>query len=377
MKDPMASQGMMDVERRIQEFLQRVPTKRGDHDYPAMVRALGHAGVLNDAIQPDLVTPVLFSQTARTRERLGYHDPLLDLAFAMQGLGSYALRFGDVSVFSAVARQIHSGEAIAGFALTEPSAGSDLSMIQTRAVKDGATKVGSSYRIVGHKTLISNVGHAQYYTLFARTSDDPKRGISAFLLDAKQSGVKEVKQRVMGNHPIGELFFDGAIVPEAWRIGQEGDGLKIALAVLSRFRPTVGAFAVGLAQRAIDETVKRLKARVQFGAPLSEKESIQMMVGDMHTRTQAARLMVTHATETIDSNSPNAILNQRSSEAKLFATETAFSVIDQALQLHGGLGLIDGSVIRNLYENVRALRIYEGTSEIQRMIIGRMLMHTV
>lgn len=303
------------------------------------------------------------------RAALAYRSPLYDLMFAMQGLGSHAVaRAGSEAQRGSYLPAVACGDAIAALALTEPEAGSDLSAIRTRARRDGS----AGYIIDGEKTFISNAGLATHYVLYARTDDHPKKGLTAFLLPAATPGVSTAPLALLcDDHPIGRVLLDSVRLPGSARIGAEGQGLSLALGTLEVFRPSVGAAAVGMARRAVDESVQRVQARVQFGQPLAAFQATQLALAEMATDCEAAALLVMHAATCIDSGAPALPV---SAMAKLYATEAAQRIIDRALQLHGGSGLVRGSVIERLYRDVRALRIYEGTSEIQKLVIARSLL---
>jgi len=311
------------------------------------------------------------------RERLGHVSPLADLAFAMQGLGSYPVTLaGSDAARAQWLPEVAAGHAVAAFALTEPEAGSDLGGLATRAVRDG-----DDYVLSGHKTLISNAGVADVYTVFAVT--DPaaaKRKLSAFVVPATARGLETRPQRVLGGHPIGEVLFDGVRVPASARLGDEGAGLSVALATLHRFRPTVGAAALGFAQRALDETLAHVRTRKQFGAPLAELAVVQSIVADMACDVEIARLLVYRAAHAADhasdasgteSRAARSEVARTGSMAKLFATEAAQRVVDRAVQLHGGRGVLSDGIVARLYEEVRSLRIYEGANEVQKLLIAR------
>jgi acyl-CoA dehydrogenase len=261
--------------------------------------------------------------------------------------------------------KVVAGDVVAAFALTEPEAGSDLAGIATTARREG-----DEYVLDGHKIFISNAGVAGFYTVFAVTGEG-KRRLSAFAVPAPCEGLTTTPMHVLGGHPIGELRFAGVRVPADARIGEEGDGLGIALQVLHAFRPTVGAAAVGFAQRALDETVAHVKSRVQFGQPLAAQQAVQLAVADMACEIDAARLLVHRAAAVAESGADRGEVARTGSMAKLVATENAQRVIDRAVQLHGGRGVLVGSIVARLYEDVRALRIYEGASDVQRLLIAR------
>jgi acyl-CoA dehydrogenase len=306
-----------------------------------------------------------------TREALSYSSALADLAFVMQGLGTYAISLAATEhVRDFWLDRARNGQAIAAFALTEPDAGSDVSALKTEARREGDT-----YLINGRKRFISNAGVADFYTLFARTGTraDGRAEISAFIVSARMPGFSVAERTEMiAPHPIGELEFKDCRLPAEDMIGNPGDGLRLAMRTLDVFRASVGAAACGAARRALDESVSYAKSRYQFGKALSEHQLIQEKLADMATELDAARLLVYRAAYLKDAGDERSI--REASEAKLFATEAAGRIIDQAVQIHGGAGLVRGSVVERLYRDVRALRIYEGTSEIQKLIIANQLL---
>jgi len=305
------------------------------------------------------------------RETLSYSSSLADLAFVMQGLGTYAIGLSATEhVRDFWLARARGGQAIAAFALTEPDAGSDVAALKTIARREG-----DAYLIDGRKRFISNAGVADIYTVFARTGtrDDGRADISAFIVSARMPGFSVAeKTEMIAPHPIGELEFKGCRVPAEDLIGNEGEGLRLALRTLDTFRASVGAAACGMAGRAIDETILYAKSRQQFGRPLSGHQLIQEKLADMVTEFEAARLLVYRAAYLKDTAVEQS--TREASEAKLFATEAAGRIIDQAVQVHGGMGLVRGSVVERLYRDVRALRIYEGTSEIQKLVIANQLL---
>ncbi|MGZ3429801.1 MAG: acyl-CoA dehydrogenase family protein [Polyangia bacterium] len=251
--------------------------------------------------------------------------------------------------------------------MTEPDAGSDVSAITTRAVRDG-----DHYLVSGTKCFISNAGVADSYVLFARTSDDRHRGLSAFLLDGGASGLTITPTELIAPHPIGTLKLDGVRIAASARLGEEGDGFALAMSTLDFFRTSVGAAALGMAARAFDEARARVLARKQFGRPLADFQATQMALADMALDVAAARLLVFSAAHRIDtSDGPGTV---DAAMAKLYATEAAQRVVDRAVQLFGGQGVVSGCIVERLYREVRALRIYEGTSEIQKLVIGKALL---
>jgi len=304
------------------------------------------------------------------REELARRSSLADVMFAVQALASYPIILGGTEkqkgrYLPALAK----GETIGAFALTEPEAGSDLAAMQTRAVKHG-----KAYVLNGLKHLISNAGLAETYVVFACTGPrKTKKHISAFVVEAGTAGLT-LKERIslISPHPIGTLAFDDCRIPESQLISGGGDGLRIALATLETLRSGVGAAAVGLAERALEEAIGYTQRRRQFGQPLSRFQATRFTLADMATELAAARGLVHQAAWSRDLGQGD--VAQSSSTAKLFATEAAQRIIDHALQLHGGLGLVSGAPVERLYRDIRALRIYEGTSEIQKIIIARTLL---
>lgn len=305
------------------------------------------------------------------REELSYSSSLADLAFVMQGLGTYAIsRAAPDHVRDFWLSRAASGKAIAAFALTEPNAGSDVAAIQTTARRDG-----ESYVIDGRKRFISNAGIADFYTVFAKTGarEDGRPIISAFVVGSKMQGFRLVERTpLIAPHPIGEIAFDQCRVPAEDMVGNEGDGFKLAMETMDTFRASVGAAACGMARRALDASLRYSSNRKQFGRLLCEHQLIQAKLADMITELDAARLLVYRAAYARDTESGR--FTREASEAKLFATEAAGRIIDSAVQIHGGAGLVSGTVVERLYRDVRALRIYEGTSEIQKLVIAGQLL---
>ncbi|HZB83265.1 MAG TPA: acyl-CoA dehydrogenase family protein [Rubrobacteraceae bacterium] len=301
------------------------------------------------------------------RETLARYHGLADFAFAMQGLGS-----GPISLFGSEEQKsnylpgVRRGEKIAAFALSEPEAGSDVASISTTAIEDG-----DHYTIDGTKTWISNGGLADFYTVFARTGEEAgAKGLSAFVVDAEMPGLK-VPERIpmIAPHPLATLEFDNCRVPETRLLGEAGQGFKIAMATLDVFRSTVGAAALGFARRALDEALKRASERHLFGAPMSELQMVQGKLADMALGIDASALLVYRAAWTKDRVADR--VSREAAMAKLHATETAQWVIDDAVQIFGGLGVVSGHPAERLYREIRALRIYEGASEVQKLIIAR------
>jgi acyl-CoA dehydrogenase len=335
---------------------------RPDERTREVARQLAEAGLLAFAVAPPYGSMDLRSLVA-AREALAYFSSLADTAFAMQGLGSCPIGLAGSEVqrkrwLPAVA----AGEVLCAFAVTEPEAGSDLAAVSTIAARDGAL-----WRLSGMKTFISNAGIAGLYTVLARSSQtDGRDGLSMFLVDAEAPGIAIRPLEAMAPHPLGEVRFDA--VP-AVLVGQEGSGYEVALRTLDAFRPSVGAAACGLAARALDEAVAWARGRRQFGRALADFQATQMALAEMHVDLQAARLLVRHAAWTADSGASR--FRREGAVAKLAATEMAQRVVDRAVQLHGGQGVMKGATVERLYREVRSLRIYEGTSEIQKLVIAR------
>ena len=336
------------------------------------VGLLASAGLLSYAVAESRLD---IRSLCLIREELAYSSPLADLAFVMQGLGTYAIaQAAPDHVREFWLARAANGKAIAAFALTEPDAGSDVAAIQTNARRDGET-----YVINGRKRFISNAGIADFYTVFARTGtrEDGRAKLSALVVGAKMPGFSIVERTpLMAPHPIGEIAFDDCRVPAEDMVGKEGDGFRLAMETLDTFRASVGAAACGMARRALDEALRYASTRKQFGRLLCEHQLVQEKLADMVTELDAARLLVYRAAHVRDT-APDARVTREASEAKLFATEAASRIIDSAVQIHGGAGLVRGSVVERLYRDIRALRIYEGTSEIQKLVIaGQLLKET-
>ncbi len=359
---------------RVDRFnRERTPhhTTSEDEQARAVVRELAGAGLLAHAVPADPAGATLDVRAlCVARERFSYDSSLSDLMFAMQGLGSFPLTLaGSDALKSRWLPRVKAGTAIAAFAITEPEAGSDVSAIKTAARRDG-----EDYVIDGTKTFISNAGLADFYTVFAKTDAAAgHRGISAFLVERDTAGlVVEERLELIAPHPIGRLRFDGCRVPAASRLGEEGAGFKIAMQTLDTFRPTVGAAACGLAWRALDEALAYAKRRVQFGRAIADFQATQMKLAEMAVELDAARLLVYRAAWRKDSGAQR--ITTEAAMAKLYATESAGRIVDAAVQIHGGAGLVRGATVEHLYRDVRALRIYEGTSEIQKLVIASQLL---
>jgi len=327
----------------------------------ALVRRLGAAGLL--ALSRDLDVRSL----CLAREALAYRGGLPDFAFAMQGLGSGAVTlFGSDAQRELLLPRVVAGEAITGFALSESQAGSDVAALAMSARADG-----DGYVLDGTKTWISNGGIADAYVVFARTGEAPgARGLSAFLVDADAPGLTIAERiEVIAPHPLATLTFGGVRVGRDRLIGAPGEGFKVAMATLDVFRPTVGAAALGFARRAFDEALTHVRRRELFGAPLAELQLVQGKLADMAVEIDSAALLVYRAAWAKDAGA--ARITREAAIAKLAATEAAQRIVDAAVQLHGGLGVTSGHPVERLYREVRALRIYEGASEVQQVIIAR------
>jgi acyl-CoA dehydrogenase len=300
------------------------------------------------------------------REILGRASGLADFALAMQGLGSVPITlYGSEDQKRAVLPRVVAGSAIAAFALSEPDAGSDVAAIATTAAREG-----DSWRLDGIKTWISNGGLASYYVVFARSGEAPgAKGLSAFIVDADTPGLDASERiEVIAPHPLATLRLTGCRVPADRLLGRPGEGFKIAMATLDSFRSTVGAAALGFARRAMDEASSRALKRRMFGKALAEFQLTQVKIGEMAMAIDAAALLVYRAAWTKDVGGGR--VTREASIAKLFATEAAQQVIDAAVQLFGGLGVVRGTTVERLYREIRALRIYEGASEVLKLIIG-------
>ncbi|MBK7644661.1 MAG: acyl-CoA dehydrogenase family protein [Planctomycetes bacterium] len=316
-----------------------------------------------------LCTPETVSARAlcALRDELAWQHGLLDLMLVEQGLGSFPVALGGTPELRAeLLPAVASGERIAAFALTEPDAGSNLSDITTRATR---TKHG--WRLDGTKTFITNAGIAHFYTVLARTRGEPgEEGLSMFCVNADAKGLSVSPFEVLAPHPIGEVRFDAVEVQERALLGREHEGTALALATLARFRTGVAAAANGFARRALDESMAHLSRRKQFGRPLATFQALRFDVAEMDVRLRAGQLLVDEAAELVDEGGRASAAVAR---AKLFATENASWICDRAVQHFGGLGVKRGTVVERLFRDTRALRIYEGTSEIQRLVLAREL----
>lgn len=330
-----------------------------------LVTRLGAAGYLEHSAVIDGALDV--RSLCLIRETLARHDGLADFSFAMQGLGTGALSlFGSLEQKTEWLTKTRSGKAISAFALTEPQSGSDVANSTMAAVLDG-----NEYVLNGEKTWISNGGIADMYTLFARTGEAPgAKGLSAFVIPAQLDGF-EIAERLetIAPHPLATLKFTDCRIPTSWIIGNPGEGFKIAMSVLDVFRSTVAAAALGFARRALDEALARVTSRHVQGSPLSDLQLVQGHIADMALDIDAAALLIYRAAWAKDSGAPR--VTREAAMAKLFATDRAQDVIDKAVQLHGGDGVRSGQIVESLYREIRALRIYEGASDVQKVIIAK------
>ncbi len=335
-----------------------------------LVRDLGDAGWLRTAVPGQWGgshEKLDVRSLAISREVLAYHSGLADFSFAMQGLGSGAISlFGDEAQRQCFLPAVAAGESIAAFALSEAEAGSDVAALATSAVRDAGEFV-----INGAKTWISNGGIADFYVVFVRTQSEPgARGLSALIVEADRPGFS-VSERIdtIAPHPLATLQFDDCRVPAGNLVGHPGEGFKIAMATLDVFRTTVAAAALGFARRALDEALGHTSRRQLFGAPLSELQMTQASIADMATGVDASALLIYRSAWAKDCRQDR--VTREAAMAKLYATEAAQKIIDQAVQLFGGQGVTCGNIVESLYREIRALRIYEGASEVQKVIIAR------
>jgi acyl-CoA dehydrogenase len=341
-----------------------------DADCRRLVRLLGEAGWFRHAIPSAYggASPVLDVRTlCLTRMVLGFHAGLADFVFAMQGLGTGAISlFGSEAVQQAYLPKVAAGEMIAGFALSEKEAGSDVAAMATTA-----QRVDGGWRINGEKTWISNGTIADVLTLFAHSGEAPgARGISAFAFPTATQGFSVVERiDVIAPHPLATLRFDNCFIPDDHLIGQAGEGFKIAMATLDVFRSTVGAAALGFARRATDEALDRATSRQLFGGPLSDLQLSQAALAEMALGNDASALLIFRAAWAKDRGQPR--VTREAAMAKLYATDTAQATIDKAVQLFGAAGVVSGNMVERLYREIRALRIYEGASEVQKVVIAR------
>lgn len=364
-----------DLEDRFQQWCSanlQATAQSLDDQCRQLVRQLGSAGLLNSCVARDDTLPSV-RDLAIARETLAYHSALADFAFAMQGLGSGAISlFGSPEQKGFWLPRVAAGEAIAAFAMTEPESGSDAANIATSAKREG-----DQWVIAGEKTYISNGGIADFYVTFARTGEgEGARGLSAFIVPASAPGLNVAERiTVISPHPLARLRFDNVKISSDARLGGAGEGFKIAMETLNLFRVTVGAAALGLARRALDEALLFATNRKLAGGRLADNAVTQARLADMALLIDASALLVYRAAWQQDAGELD---NRRAAAmAKLHATEAAQRVIDDAVQMHGGAGVTHGNRVEELYRDIRALRIYEGASEVQRQIIARDLLRGV
>jgi len=345
----------------------------------SLVAALGAAGLARCAV-PATTSGAEPGFDVRsitlTRELLAWHDGLADFAFAMQGLGSGAISLaGSPELKTRYLPVVAAGRAIAAFALSEPTAGSDVAAMRTSARREGG-----DYRLDGTKTWISNGGIADFYCVFARTSPAELRadgsssasGITAFVVDADAPGLEVVERiQVIAPHPLATLRFEDCRIPAAQRIGEEGEGFRIAMRTLDVFRTSVAGAALGFAQRALDEALRHVAARGMFGRQLADFQLTQATLAELATELEASRLLTYRAAWQRDRGGN---VTKEAAMAKMSATESAQRIIDGAVQLFGGRGVASGETVERLYREIWALRIYEGATEVQKLIIGRELL---
>jgi acyl-CoA dehydrogenase len=339
-----------------------------------LVRALGETGLLGRLFPTALGgtggAGVSATELCRLREALARDCTEAETALALQGLGTYPLvQSGSADLARRFVPAVARGEAVAAFALSEPGAGTDAAALELAADPDG-----DGWRLSGEKTWISNAPDADVYTVFARTSPEAgARGVTAFVVAGDAVGLSGEPIEMIAPHAIGRLVFDGVVVGRGDVLGEVNAGFRVAMRTLDLFRPSVGAFAVGMAEAALDRAVAHAGQRRAFGRPIADFQAVSHALADMATRTQAARLLVYEAARAYDEGRA-ADVTRLAAMAKLYATETAQFVVDAAVQILGARALVTGHLLEHLYREVRAPRIYEGTSEIQRTIIARALL---
>ncbi|AVS88324.1 acyl-CoA dehydrogenase [Paracidovorax avenae] len=366
--EPRHAQLARDLDAWAQAHLHAEHGADVDAECRALVRALGGGGWLRHAVG-ESGAAIDTRTLCLIRETLARHSGLADFAFAMQGLGSGAISLhGTPEQRARYLERVARGEAIAAFALSEPEAGSDVAAMGCTARAEG-----DGYVLDGEKTWISNGGIADFYVVFARTGEAPgARGISAFIVDADTPGFSIAERiEVIAPHPLARLRFDGCRVPAAQRLGAPGEGFKVAMRTLDVFRTSVAAAALGFARRAMDEALSRATTRRMFGGVLADFQLTQAKLAQMATAIDSAALLTYRAAWLRDRG---AVVTREAAMAKMTATENAQQVIDAAVQLFGGLGVVSGQPVERLYREIRALRIYEGATEVQQLIIGRDLL---
>ena len=366
---PFFNAGHRALVHKLDDFCDRLQGRGNDLDVYCrkLVAAMGSAGILKLCVSDGESRPDVRS-LAIARETLAYHSGLADFAFAMQGLGSGAISlFGTIEQKREWLPRVASGKAIAAFAMTEPECGSDAANIATSAMLDG-----NEWVLVGEKTYISNGGIADFYLTFARTGEgEGSRGLSAFIVPAELVQVEE-RIEVIAPHPLARLRYDNVRIPADAIVGEPGEGFRIGMETLNLFRVTVGAAALGFARRALDEALAFASDRRLGSGTLADNAVTQAKLADMALAIDASALLIYRAAWEQDEGGEN--LRRSAAMAKLHATESAQKVIDAAVQMHGGLGVTKGAKVEELYREIRALRIYEGASEVQRQIIARDLL---
>lgn len=336
----------------------------------ALLRGLAEHGQLGVLFRRDVggYLPTSALDLCRIREALATFCTEAETAFALQGLGAYPILLaGRPELIQQWIPRVAAGDAVASFALTEPAAGSDAASLALTAAPDG-----DGFRLSGEKVYISNAPDADVYTVFARTTAGAgTRGITAFAVPGDSPGLSGERLAMLSPHPIGRLVFDGVLVAPTAMLGEINGGWRVAMRTLDMFRPSVGAFAVGMAQAALDAAVAHTARRQAFSRSLSQFQGVSHQLAEVATKLEAARLLVRHAAAAYDEGTGRT--GHLSAMAKLFATETAQTAVDVAIQVHGAAALRRGHLLEHLYREVRAPRIYEGASEIQREIIARHL----
>jgi alkylation response protein AidB-like acyl-CoA dehydrogenase len=378
MLTPVAGFGLSDEQRAFARRVGEIArTKlRAESGQPGRVnrpllRTMGELGLLRGLFggAPDEApSDAAALRLCLLRESIAQVNGEAETALALQGLGSYPiLQSGSAELVARWIPRVVSGEAVAAFALSEPNAGSDAAALELRADADG-----DGWRLTGEKIWISNAPDADIYTVFARTTQGARaRGVTAFAVPGDSPGLSGEGLDMLSPHPIGRLVFDGVLVGRDAVLGEVDAGFAVAMRTLDLFRPSVGAFAVGMAQAALDATIEHVRERKVYGAPLANQQAVAHRVADMATQLEAARLLVYAAAAAYDEGAEPEQQARRSAMAKLYATEAAQQIVDGAVQLHGAVALRSGHLLEHLYRDVRSLRIYEGASEIQRSIIAR------
>ncbi|MFI5706388.1 acyl-CoA dehydrogenase family protein [Kribbella sp. NPDC051620] len=357
-------------EKAIEELADLSGDESGRVNRP-LVQAMGKLGLLRALFGGEPGSPPRDAAALKLcllREALAQVNGEAETALALQGLGSYPiLQSGTPEIVERWIPRVISGEAIAAFALSEPTAGSDAAALELWAEPDR-----TGWRLFGEKIWISNAPDADVYTVFARTTRGARaKGVTAFVVPGDAVGLDGSSLDMLSPHPIGRLTFDGVAVDRGDVLGEPDKGFAVAMRTLDLFRPSVGAFAVGMAQAALDATTDHVRTRVVHGAPLARQQAVAHRIADMATQLEAARLLVYAAASAYDNGGDPGGITRRAAMAKLYATEAAQSIIDSAVQLHGAKALQRGHLLEHLYRDVRSLRIYEGASEIQRSIIAR------